>query len=99
MSDTITRARLSDLVHRQVGLSKKESGDLVDEVFRQLCDTLVSGERIKIAGFGNFNVSDKAARRGRNPQTGEAIIISRRRVVTFKPSQVMRQAFNPDSQN
>jgi integration host factor subunit alpha len=97
MSDTLTKARLAELLHSRVGVSKKEAGDLVDEVFGIMRDTLGDGEKVKISGFGNFVVRDKAARRGRNPQTNEEIIIARRRVLTFKPSQVLRAALNEDN--
>ncbi len=96
MSDTLTKARLVDQIHGRVGLTKKESGELVDEVFDTMRTALVKGEKVKISGFGNFIVRDKAARRGRNPQTNEEIIIARRRVMTFKPSQVLRAALNED---
>ena len=77
-------------------MTKKEAGDLVDEVFGLMRDCLIDGEKVKISGFGNFVVRDKAARRGRNPQTSEEIIIARRRVLTFRPSQVLRTALNDE---
>ena len=79
-----------------MGVTKKEAGDLVDEVFGLMRDTLIDGEKVKISGFGNFVVRDKAARRGRNPQTSEEIIIARRRVLNFRPSQVLRSALNEE---
>ena len=97
MADTLTKAKLADLLHNRVGVTKKkEAGDLVDEVFGLMRDTLIDGEKVKISGFGNFVVRDKAARRGRNPQTSEEIIIARRRVLNFRPSQVLRSALNED---
>ena len=74
--------------------TKKESSEIVDQVFDVVRSTLEAGENIKIAGFGNFEVKEKAARRGRNPQKGEAIEITPRRVLTFKPSQVLKQSIN-----
>ncbi len=91
----MTKADLVDAVHTQVGFSKKESADIVEMLFDTMKDTLEHGERIKISGFGNFEVRDKRPRPGRNPQTGEVIEITARRVLTFKPSQVLKQALNP----
>ena len=96
MANTLTKAKLAELLHNRVGVTKKEAGDLVDEVFGLMRDTLIDGEKVKISGFGNFVVRDKAARRGRNPQTSEEIIIARRRVLNFRPSQVLRSALNED---
>lgn len=94
MSETLTKARLTEHIHHRVGLTKKEAGDLVDDVFELMRVQLEQGDRIKISGFGNFAVRHKAARRGRNPHTAESLIISRRRVLSFKPSAVLRQAIN-----
>jgi len=74
--------------------TKKESADIVECVLNLLKSTLKNGENIKIAGFGNFEVMEKAPRRGRNPQTGEAIEISERRTLKFKSSQVLKSAIN-----
>jgi integration host factor subunit alpha len=96
MAETLTKAKLADLLHERVGVTKKEAGDLVDEVFGLMRDRLTDGEKVKISGFGNFVVRDKAARRGRNPQTNEEIIIARRRVLTFRPSAVLRATLNDE---
>jgi integration host factor subunit alpha len=90
----MTKADLVEAVHTKVGFSKKESADIVEMVFDTMKETLEHGEKIKISGFGNFEVRDKRARVGRNPQTGEVIEISARRVLTFKPSQVLKAALN-----
>jgi len=91
----MTKADIVDKVCEQVGgFSKKEAADLVDQVFDTIKAVLESGEKIKISGFGNFVVREKKARIGRNPQTGEEITISARRVLTFKPSQVLKNALN-----
>lgn len=90
----MTKADLVEAVHNKVGFSKRESADIVEMVFNTMKDTLAIGEKIKISGFGNFEVRDKRARVGRNPQTGEVIEISARRVLTFKPSQVLKNALN-----
>ena len=86
----MTKADLVNAVFQRVGFSKKESANIVEYVFDTIKGTLEAGENIKISGFGNFVVRDKRARIGRNPQTGEEIEISARRVLTFKPSQVLR---------
>ena len=96
MAETLTKAKLATLLHQRVGVTKKEASDLVDEVFGLMRDQLSSGDKVKISGFENFLVRDKAARRGRNPQTNEEIIIARRRVLTFRPSQVLRTALNDE---
>jgi integration host factor subunit alpha len=94
MSETLTKAKLVEHLHERVGVSKKEASELVEEVFSIMRNSLSSGEKVKISGFGNFLIRDKSARRGRNPQTNEEIIIARRRVLTFKPSQVLRTVLN-----
>jgi len=90
----MTKADLVENVYLRTGFSKKESADIVETVFDLMKATLESGEKIKIAGFGNFIVKEKASRRGRNPQTGDEITISERRILTFKPSQVLKAAIN-----
>jgi len=75
-------------------ISKKDSARIVESVFDIIKDSLAKGEKIKISGFGNFVVKEKKSRRGRNPQTGDEIAISVRRVLTFKSSQVLRKALN-----
>ncbi len=75
-------------------ISKKDSARIVESVFDIIKDSLAKGEKIKISGFGNFVVKEKKSRRGRNPQTGDEIAISARRVLTFKSSQVLRKALN-----
>ncbi|MBI2608002.1 MAG: integration host factor subunit alpha [Deltaproteobacteria bacterium] len=91
---TITKAELIEQVYEKIGFSKKESADLVEYLFDLMKETLERGEKIKISGFGNFVVREKKSRVGRNPQTGESIKITERRVLTFKPSQVMKNALN-----
>lgn len=90
----MTKADLVEAVHTKVGFSKKESADIVEMVFDTMKLTLESGQKIKISGFGNFEVRDKRSRVGRNPQTGDVIEISARRVLAFKPSQVLKLALN-----
>ncbi len=90
----MTKADIIEAVYSKVGISKKESADLVEMVFDAMKDTLSKGEKIKISGFGNFLVREKRSRMGRNPQTGEAMEISARRVLTFRPSQVLKAELN-----
>jgi len=90
----MTKADLVENVYLKTGFSKKESADIVEMVFDILKSTLEDGDKIKIAGFGNFVVKQKATRRGRNPQTGEEIEITSRKILTFKPSQVLKAAIN-----
>ncbi|GAB4301993.1 MAG: integration host factor subunit alpha [Desulfuromonadia bacterium] len=92
----MTKADIVERIYEKVGFSKKESAEIVESVFDLIKSTLEKGEKIKIAGFGNFVVKEKADRRGRNPQTGEEIIISARRILTFKPSQVLKAAINAE---
>lgn len=92
----MTKADIIEAVYEGVGgFSKKESAEVVEAVFGAMKDTLSQGSKIKISGFGNFVVRDKKQRMGRNPQTGTPIIIQERRVLTFKPSQVLKNLLNP----
>ena len=93
----MTKADLVENVYLKTGFSKKESAEIVETVFDLMKDTLENGQKIKIAGFGNFIVKEKASRRGRNPQTGEEITITARKILTFKPSQVLKAAINGES--
>ncbi len=92
----MTKAEIIDSVYERVGgFSKKEAAEVVEAVFEEMKDVLAAGEKIKISGYGNFVVRAKKQRVGRNPQTGEPIPISARRVLTFKPSQVLKATLNP----
>ena len=92
---TMTKADIVERVWENLGgLSKKESAEIVEMVFETIKHTLERGEKIKISGFGNFVVRQKKERTGRNPQTGDEIRIAPRRVLTFKPSQVLKNALN-----
>ncbi len=90
----MTKAEIVEKISLTSYLNKKESADIVESVFDLIKSTLETGENIKIAGFGNFEVKEKAARRGRNPQTGESIEIAARRILTFKPSQILKNSLN-----
>lgn len=87
---TLTRMELSEAVFRAVGLSRNESADLVESVLNHISDALVRGEAVKISSFGTFSVRSKTARIGRNPKTGEEVPIEPRRVLTFRPSHIMK---------
>ncbi len=91
---TMTKADIVETIYERIGFSKKESADIVELVFDTIKETLEKGEKIKISGFGNFVVRSKRPRIGRNPQTGQEIEISARRVLTFRPSQVLKSALN-----
>jgi integration host factor subunit alpha len=82
---------LSEAVFQEVGLSRNESAELVESVLGHMSDALVAGEQVKISSFGTFSVRDKAARVGRNPKTGEEVPIQPRRVLTFRPSHIMKE--------
>jgi integration host factor subunit alpha len=90
----LTKADLVESIHEKIGFSKKEAADLVEMIFSSMKDRLGKGEKIKVSGFGNFVIREKNSRIGRNPQTGESIEISARRVLTFRPSQVLRAEVN-----
>ncbi|MDD9801877.1 MAG: integration host factor subunit alpha [Deltaproteobacteria bacterium] len=90
----MTKADLVVQLYEQVGFSKKESAELVEHIFDAIKQRLANGEKVKIASFGNFVVREKAPRRGRNPQTGASIVIGARRVLTFKPSNVLKAILN-----
>jgi integration host factor subunit alpha len=90
----MTKADLVNKIFDQLGGTKKDSSDLVEQLFEVMKKVLATGESIKISGFGNFVIREKKSRVGRNPQTGETIEISARKVLTFKPSQVLRDAVN-----
>jgi integration host factor subunit alpha len=87
---TLTRADLSDIVHRNLGLSRAESASMVERVLFHMCSALSDGENVKISGFGSFILRDKGQRVGRNPKTGIEVPIAPRRVMTFRASQLMR---------
>jgi integration host factor subunit alpha len=91
---TITRADLCEAVYQKVGLSRTESADLVEMVLDEISDCLVKGESVKLSSFGSFLVRSKGERIGRNPKTGEEVPISPRRVMVFKPSNVLKQKIN-----
>lgn len=88
---SLTKADLTELLYDRVGVNKREAKDIVDAFFSQISEVLINGEAVRISGFGNFQLRDKAARPGRNPKTGDLIPISARRVVTFHASQKLKE--------
>ncbi len=94
MGKTLTRADLSEAVHRQVGLPRTDSADLVKEVLDAMSGALAAGENVKLSSFGTFMVRTKKGRMGRNPKTGEEVPITPRRVLVFRPSQIMKNRVN-----
>lgn len=91
---TLTRADLSEAVHKQIGLSRTESADMVKSVLDLMSESLVEGKSVKLSSFGTFMVRSKNGRVGRNPKTGEEVPITARRVLVFRPSQVMKNVIN-----
>ena len=91
-SKTLTRADLCEAVYQKVGLSRTESSTLVESVLDEICGSVVDGDSVKLSSFGSFLVRSKNERIGRNPKTGEEVPISPRRVMVFKPSNVLKQA-------
>ena len=91
---TITRAQLGEAVYQEVGLSRNESADLLETVLSYISDSLSSGETVQISSFGSFSVRQKGQRIGRNPKTGEEVPILPRRVLVFRPSQVLKSRIN-----
>lgn len=90
----MTKIDIIEAIYEKVGFSKKEVAKIVETVFDIMKEHLTKEDKIKISGFGNFVVRNKRARRGRNPQTGDDIQITPRRILTFKPSQVLKAAIN-----
>ena len=93
-AQTVTRADITDAVYREIGLSRSESQALVESILDHMIDALVAGENVKLAGFGTFSLREKRERLGRNPKTGEEVPITPRRVLVFKPSQVLKDRVN-----
>ncbi len=89
---TLTRANLTESLHRQVGLSRAESSELVESILGHMTTALANGENVKISGFGSFLIREKGERIGRNPKTGVEVPIAPRKVLTFRASQMMRAA-------
>jgi len=89
---TLTRVDLCEAVYQKVGLSRTESAELVEMVIDTVCDTVASGDSVKLSSFGSFLVREKSERIGRNPKTGEEVPITPRTVMVFKPSNLLKKA-------
>lgn len=92
----MTRADIAETIYEKVGISKKEAQEIVEMIIQEISDALQEGEPVKISGFGTFLVRKKGARIGRNPKTGVEIEISPRRVITFKPSNLLKEGLNSE---
>ncbi len=97
VAKTVTRADLAEAVYQRVGLSRTESAELVETVLAEISEVLVSGENVKLSSFGSFLVRSKSERIGRNPKTGVEVPITPRRVMVFKPSNIMKARVNGES--
>lgn len=95
-TSALTKAQLAEMLFEQIGLNKREAKEMVDAFFEQISQALVSGDEVKLSGFGNFQLRTKAPRPGRNPRTGELIPIQARRVVTFHASQKLKDSVQGD---
>ena len=93
-SKTLTRADLAEALVRKVGLPRNESQEMVELILREISSTLVSGEQVKLSSFGSFGLREKGERVGRNPKTGEEVPITPRRVLVFRPSNIMKDRIN-----
>lgn len=93
-SDTLTRADLTEAVFQAVGLSRTDSAQMVEDMLEEVCGALAKGETVKLSSFGTFAVRQKSQRMGRNPKTGEEVPITPRRVLVFRPSNIMKERIN-----
>lgn len=90
----VTRKELATSVTEKLSISHKNAAEIVDTLFSILKSTLTRGESIKLVNFGSFIVHEKSPRRGRNPQTGESMMITKRQMITFRPSRQLREGLN-----
>ena len=90
----MTKNDIVDSLHEKIGFTKKETSDIVDSIFDSIKTALSESKSVKISSFGNFVIREKQSRMGRNPKTGEEVEISARSVVTFKPSQKLKETIN-----
>ena len=94
MSQTLTRAILTEAIYSEIGISQAEASEIIDEILEKITETLESGDSVKISSFGTFEVREKDSRIGRNPKTKEEVMISPRTVVTFRASNIMKKKIN-----
>lgn len=93
---TVTRVNITEAIYEEIGLSRKDSADVLDIIIDEIKAGLAEGNDVKISSFGTFGLRKKNARMGRNPKTGEEAEITPRTVISFKPSQILRKAVNGD---
>ncbi len=91
---TLTRADLAEALVEKIGLPRNESQDMVEIILKEISDSLAKGEQVKLSSFGSFGIRSKGERIGRNPKTGEEVPITPRRVLVFKPSNIMKETIN-----
>lgn len=94
MGKTLTRADLAEALVEKVGLPRNESQEMVEVILKEISDALASGEHVKLSSFGSFGIRSKGERIGRNPKTGQEVPITPRRVLVFKPSNIMKETIN-----
>lgn len=97
MSRSIIRADIAEAIYQNIGLSRNESADIVATILDEISKSLESGDKVKISSFGSFSVNSKNERIGRNPKTGQEVPITPRRVMTFRPSHILRDRVNTAS--
>ena len=91
---TVTRLDVAEAIYTEVGLSRKDSNEILDMIVDEIVKELSAGNDVKLSSFGTFSLRNKNARTGRKPKTGVEAVISSRRVISFKPSQTMRKIIN-----
>ena len=96
MGKSVIRADLAESIYQQIGLSRSESADIVAKILEEVSLSLEKGETVKISSFGSFSVRSKSERIGRNPKTGQEVPITPRRVLSFRPSHILRDRLNDD---
>jgi integration host factor subunit alpha len=97
MSRSVIRADIAEAIYQNIGLSRNESSDIVTTILDEMTKSLEKGDKVKISSFGSFSVNQKSERVGRNPKTGEEVPITPRRVLTFRPSHILRGRVNSKS--
>ncbi len=96
MSRSVIRADLAEAIYKNIGLSRNESADIVSTILEEITSNLIEGETVKISSFGSFSVRSKNMRIGRNPKTGQEVPITPRRVLSFRPSHILRDKVNAE---
>ena len=96
MSRSVIRADLAEAIYQNIGLSRNESADIVSTILEEITSNLIEGETVKISSFGSFSVRSKNMRIGRNPKTGQEVPITPRRVLSFRPSHILRDKVNAE---